>query len=141
MKEIYLHCSDFEKFGWDSDTCCFQSGCHEDHQTPPQKGKGSNPIVSVAICCSFDTNLLTRDNCAKLASNHRTRQTVWRKKRRLEEQLAKSAVRLADARLNTYGRSGPGELKLEDAREEVEAVEQYRAAITASRVAWQKKPV
>lgn len=127
---IYLHCSDFERFGFDG-KCCPHGDCHEDHYPPPTKPGGSEPLVVSTDCCNFDAHLITRDNCAKLVREHRKREFVRRAKRRIEENFQKSAFRLADARLNTYARSAPGELTLDATREEVAAVEQYREAIKA----------
>lgn len=131
-KKIYLHCAYFEEFGYDGN-CCPHSGCHEDYYGPPRKGKGSEPIVVSTYCCYFDEKFLTRDNCAKLARTYRKEKAERLRKSRIKENLDNSARRLAEARLKTWARSAPGELKLEDAREENEAINTYRAAKEATK--------
>lgn len=127
---IYLHCSEFEQFGYDG-RCCPHSGCHEDFFSPPRKPGGSKPLVSTTDCCHFDSAFRTRDNCAKLVRERRKLAFVRNAKQRVDDNLQKSAFRLADARLRTFGWSGSWANTSENAREEIDAVEQYREAIKA----------
>lgn len=126
---IYLHCSEFEQFGYDG-RCCPHSGCHEDFFSPPRKPGGSKPLVSTTDCCHFDSAFRTRDNCAKLVRERRKLEFVRNTKQRIDKHLDESAFRLADARLNTYASSAPL-TKEEAAREEAAAVSQYLEAIKA----------
>ncbi len=128
-KKIYLHCSAFEEFGYDGN-CCPHSGCHEDYDGPPRKENGSEPIVVSTYCCNFDnTDLRTRDNCAKLARQHRKKDAEHRRKSQIKENLDNSARRLAEVRLKTYF-FGEGDIPAyHDAiREELSAITAFKAA-------------
>lgn len=127
-KQIYLHCSAFKEFGYDGN-CCPRSECHENYYGPPRKGKGSEPIVVSTSCCNFDEDLLTRDNCAKLARAYRKEKAERLRKNQIKENLDNSARRLAEVRLKTYF-FGEGDIPAyHDAiREELSAITAFKVA-------------